>query len=688
MTLTDYPAAARASTLAWPEALKGIAFGGDYNPEQWPEEVWDEDIHLMGEAGVSLVSVGIFSWVMFEPEPGVFRFDWFDRLLDKLHAAGIAVDLATPTAAPPSWFYYLHPEAWVVDADGRRLGPGSRGMCSPNSPAYQEASARITTALAQRYGHHPAVVMWHVHNEYGAPVAECHSHDSQHAFRHWLKQRYGSLDRLNEAWGTTFWGQLYGKWEEVRTPGSAASVINPAQRLDFARFSDDVLLQCFIRERDIIRQYSPSRPITTNFMATSCPSVNYWRWSREVDLVSNDHYLTAVREDAHILLSMDADLTRSLAGNRPWMLMEHSTSAVNWQPYNLAKSPGELARNSLAHVARGADGVLYFQWRAARRGAEKFHSAMLPHGGTSTRIWQELKTLGTQLDELAQLKGSTNTAHVAILWDWESFWAQDLEWRPSIDLNHRERIEAFYTQLWRDKIAVDFAHPESDLSHYKLVIAPQLYLMSAPTIQNLNNYTTSGGHLLISYFSGIVDEEEAIHQSGVAFPLTKLLGITLDEFAPLRPEQSVSISLQEDTLTGDVWTDRFHAQPGTKIIASYLDGPATGGPAITRKDFTTGGTAWYLSTRLTQEGLKVLLDLVYKHAGITPERNLPEDLEIVSRHLDHTEYRFYINHSSTDATVQLPEFTELLTGPQKESEIQVPGGEVRIVKMPHSRRAD
>jgi beta-galactosidase len=270
-----------------------------------------------------------------------------------------------------------------------------------------------------------------------------------------------------------------------RRPRVSASVSNQAQRLDFRRFTSDALLQCFIAERDVIRRYTPDLTVTTNFMATNCLAVDYWAWSKEVDIVANDHYLVAQRTDNHVLLSMDADLTRSLAGNRPWMLMEHSTGAVNWQGRNIAKRPGELVRNSISHLARGADAVMFFQFRASRFGAEKFHSAMLPHAGTGTRIWREVMDLGSDLEKLSAVKDATVKSRVAILWDVESFWAEDLEWRPSSDLDHRERIEAFYSALWNRGVSVDFAHPEADLSGYDLVLAPALYLVGARAAANL-----------------------------------------------------------------------------------------------------------------------------------------------------------------------------------------------------------
>ncbi|QNE16671.1 beta-galactosidase [Kribbella qitaiheensis] len=661
--------------LAWPPGLRGLAFGGDYNPEQWPEATWHEDIARMGEAGVDLVSVGIFSWAMLEPRPGEFDFSRLDRILELLHAAGIRVDLGTPTAAPPAWLYRAHPGAWVVDADGRRLGPGSRGAMSPSAPAYLDAVARITGALASRYGTHPAVAMWHVHNEYGAPVLECHGEFSAIAFRRWLLDRYGSLDAINEAWGTHFWGQRYGDLDEIRTPAAAASVLNPSQRLDFARFSDHALRQCFVLERDLIRQHSPGLPITTNFMASSCPGINYWAWAQEVDLVANDHYLTAERPDSHVLLAMDADLTRSLAQGNPWMLMEHSTSAVNWQPRNLAKQPGEMARNSLTHLARGADALLFFQWRASRKGAEKFHSAMLPHGGATTRTWREVVDLGQVVETLGEVRGSRSSADVAILWDWESNWAQDLDWRPSVDLGHRERTEAFYQRLWQDKVAVDFAHPAADLSKYKLVIAPQLYLLDQPAADNLDEYVAAGGHLLVSYFSGIVDENDGVHPQGLIGPLGDVLGLTVEEFAPLRAGDSLTVEGLNAHLSGDVWSEQVvPTSDATEVLGRFVDGPVAGGPALTRRRHQNGA-AWYVATRFTSDSLATVMSAVYADAGIGPRRDLPADLDLIQR----GDYLFLINNSAEPAEV-VAQGTELLTGTDHATTITVPAGAVRVLR--------
>ncbi|MFC0682667.1 beta-galactosidase [Lysobacter korlensis] len=666
-----------ASTNPWP-AVAGIAYGGDYNPEQWPREVWHEDVALMRDAGVNLVSVGIFSWALLETSEGVFDFGWLDEVIDLLHANGIAVDLGTPTASPPAWFFAEHPDARVVQRDGTVMGFGSRGMASHASPAYREAITRIAGELARRYADHPAVVLWHVHNEYGVPVGEDYSDRSVLAFREWLLGRYGTLDGLNDAWGTAFWGQHYTDWAHVGAPAAAASVVNPAQRLDWFRFTDSQLRACYRAERDAIRAHA-SQPITTNFMANQHWGMDLWAWAEEVDVVADDHYLWAADPEGEIGLAIAADLTRSLGGGKPWILMEHSTSAVNWQPRNIAKRPGEMARNSISHLARGADAILFFQWRAGRSGAEKFHSAMLPHAGTRSRVWREVVDLGAKLDRLAELRDSRVTADVAILWDFQSFWAQDLEWRPSVDVDHKERVRAYYERLWRDGITADFVLPGADLSGYRLVIAPAQYLLTEADAANLTRYVEGGGTLLVSFFSAIVDENDRVHDGGFGAPLSGALGVRVEEFLPLREGGTCTLDWRGENpqeLIADIWQEDLEAT-GAEVIATYLDGPGAGKPAITRSRHGSG-LGWYVSTRVQNAGMRTLMDAVYADAGIVPS-GLPEGFEVVTRRGTDADYIVAINHR--DDAVSLPASgVELFTGADVPETLEVAPGGVAVVR--------
>ncbi|MGV9844450.1 beta-galactosidase [Streptomyces fungicidicus] len=666
-----------------PRGLTGLAFGGDYNPEQWPESVWDEDVRLMREAGVTMVSAGIFSWALLQPAPGVYDFGWLDRNLDLLHDAGIRVDLGTPTVVPPAWFYRAHPDALPVTEDGVRLEFGSRGAICHSSADYRAAAANITTKLAERYGDHPALAMWHVHNEYGVPVSACYCESCAAHFRRWLEREYGTVDGVNEAWGTAFWGQHYAAFDEINPPRRTPTVGNPAQALDYRRFADATMRENFTAERDILHRLSPGVPVTTNFMTalSQCDSVDYWAWGREADLVTNDHYLITDGRRTHVNLAMAADLTRSVAGGAPWLLLEHSTSGVNWQPRNPAKAPGQMARNSLAHVARGSDGAMFFQWRQSRRGAEKFHSAMLPHGGTETRVFREVTELGAAIDSLAPVRGTRTEADAAVLWDWHSWWAQNLDWRPSEDHDARERADAYYEALYDHHLTVDFAHPEADLSRYPLVVVPALYLMTEAAGSNLREYVENGGTLVVSYFSGIVDEHDAVHEGPYPGALRDVLGLTVEEFSPLLRGERVRLDGPDGAgLDADVWTE-FVVPRGAETVWTYADGLTAGRPAVTRHRLGEG-TAWYVSTRLGAEGLATLLGRAAEDARIAPRGDLPRDVEVVRRTGESGTFLFAINHTATDAKVPLETpGTELLTGERAAGRLAVPAGAVRVVRL-------
>ena len=636
-----------------------IWFGGDYNPEQWPRDVWDEDVQLMQRAGVSLATVGVFSWAKLEPREGEFDFEWLDTVLDKLHAGGVRVDLATATASPPPWLTHAHPEVLPVTVDGVRLSAGSRQQYCPSSPVFRRLATRLVTALAERYGAHPALELWHVSNEYGCHVSHCYCDVSADAFRTWLQTKYGSVAALNDAWGTSFWSQAYSTFDEVYPPRTAPTFRNPTQLLDFDRFSSDELLDCYRGEAEILRAATPDIPITTNFMGWFKP-VDYWKWAAEIDVISDDSYPDPTDPLSPATGAMTRDLMRSLRKGQPWLLMEQAPSAVNWRAHNAPKAPGQQRAWSYQSVARGADGILYFQWRQSVVGAEKFHSGLLPHAGTDSRVWRESEQLGGELAALAEVAGTRVAARVAIMFDWDSLWSIEQGATPA-QQSYFEGIFAWYREFYTRNVMVDFVSPSFSLDGYDLVVVPSLFVATAAATENLDAYARSGGQLLVTYQTAITDENARITAGGYLGALQRTLGVRIEEFAPLAvPVYSSEIPTVElaGTLLGDasgeLWSEYLHAK-GARVEATFTTGALAGWPALTRNDVGTGA-AWYVATRPDDAARGRLIEHLLGEAGI--EFALEQSgLEVVRR----GELTFVINHGAAPAAVPVAG-TDVLSG--------------------------
>jgi beta-galactosidase len=652
--------AATSRMDAFRTRIGGFAFGGDYNPEQWARSVWDEDVALMRRAGVNLVTLGVFAWASLEPEPGRFTFEWMDEALDLLHANGISVDLATPTAAPPVWLTDGHPEVHPVMEDGEVFGFGNRLHFDPTSPRYREHAARITTALAERYADHPAVAMWHISNEYG-PVP--YTPQSAVAFRDWLRRRYGTLEALNDAWYTRFWSQVYTSWDQVNPPEIPRSWSNPTRRLDYKRFVSDALLECYVMERDIVRAHRSDLPILTNYMRFY-RHADYWRWAREQDAVALDIYPNPGHDDAFVSAAVNYDLMRSLR-DEPWILMEQAASSVSQWKVNNVKRPGHLRLGSYQAIAHGADSVLFFQWRASRGGHERFHSAMLPHSGTGARSWQEVEALGTELPRIAEAVGATSRADVALLFDWNAWWGlTETHGLPRNDFDYPALVTDHYRPLLEAQHAVDMVNFDSDLSGYRVLVIPNAYLVDDRFTAEVSRFVHAGGTLVCSYFSGVVDARNQVRQPAYPGAFRALVGGYVDEYWPARENETFNVEFADgSTARADFWQDSIHPETAT-VLASYASGQLAGRPAIL--DNAVGaGRVVYVGTRLEADAFRDTLLGAVADAGVRPLlAGAPACVEATRRSTAEADYLFLLNHSETDpAEVPLPGAGhDLLTG--------------------------
>lgn len=660
-------------THTWPTGA-ALAFGGDYSPEQWTRDVVEEDMALMKEAGVNLLTLGVFSWIVHEPRDGVFDFGWLDGMLDLLHENGIRADLATPTAAVPMWLHRLHPEILPQDEHGHPLAPGGRlGWC-PSSPVFRRYSARVVDRLAAHVAGHPAVAMWHVSNEYGGGNARCHCPVSNDAFRAWVEDRYTTVEAVNASWGMAFWGNTYSSFEEITTP-SGRTAHNPGQLLDYERFSSDALLDQYRAEREIILRHTPDLPVTTNFMVGLGPDVvDYARWAPEVDIVANDHYTYGPDPLRHQDIAFAGDRMRGMSTGRPWMLMEHAAGAPSWHPINQAKKPGERIRHGLAHLARGSDSVMYFQWRASRSGTEQFHSAMLPHAGRESRIFQDITTLGSHLARLAPVRGTqVSGAQVALLHDNEAGYALRSGLKPVNDHGYADTARALHNELFQRNVTTDVLPAWSSLENYRLVVVPGLFLASTETARAVADFAEAGGTVLVTWFSGVVDAVNTIHPGGFTGAFGDLLGVQSEELYPLAPGESVQL---DNGWTVERWTELLRTTaPETEVLATYSSGDVAGSPAVTRRRVGRGN-AWYLSGDLDAASLAALVDLVLEESQVTPAASASPGVEAVRRTGTGGSFLFLINHSEASATAQATG-RDLLTGTHFDGSVDLlPGGAV------------
>ncbi|MCA2213130.1 beta-galactosidase [Jidongwangia harbinensis] len=652
-------------------------YGGDYNPEQWPDDVQAEDVDLMRRAGVTMVTVGVFAWSWLEPAPGRYTFGGLDRALDRLAAGGVAVALATPTASPPPWFGLAHPEALPVTPDGVRLSHGSRDTYCVSAPAYRDAARRIAAALASRYAGHPALALWHVHNEYGTT---CHCDLTAGAFRSWLRARYGDLDTLNDVWTTAFWGQRYTDWAQIRPPRATQYLPNPTQVLDFRRFTSDELLAAYAEQRDLLRAATPEVPVTTNYVLGGWVPVDHARWSREVDLVAIDHYPSDAGPAAEEETAFAADLARGWAthgtGTPDWLLMETAPNLIYTPGRMHTKEPGRMSRHSLAAVARGSRGAMYFQWRAPRGGAELFHSALVPHAGPDSRVFREAVTLGGQLTRIAEAVDGRVQAPVAIGYDEPSGWALQAPALPATGLDPWTEAQRAHRALWRRGITADVIGTlDGDLTAYPMLILAVHYLMSDAQAAALRTWVAAGGHLVVTYLSGVADRHGRIRTGGYPGALRDLLGVRVEEFHPVAAGSRVRLSTGD---TGDLWSETVHCT-GAEALASYAGGVLDGRPAITRHGYGAG-VAWYVSTRLDEPGRDALLATVAAAAGVRPAcSGLPPGVEAVRRVGADRSWLFLLNHTTTDHEVDA-DGVELLTGAAVSGRVRVPAGGAAVVR--------
>ncbi|WP_340390072.1 beta-galactosidase [Paenibacillus sp. FSL E2-0151] len=669
--------------------LPKMFYGGDYNPEQWDHETHLEDLRMFQLAGIDIATINVFSWALIQPDEVTYRFEELDQLINRLHENGVYICLATSTAAHPAWMAKKYPDVLRVDADGRKRKFGGRHNSCPNSLTYRKYAEKIADKLAERYKDHPAVLVWHISNEYGG---ECYCDNCEKAFRVYLKERYQTLEQVNKAWNTNFWGHTFYDWDEIVLPsnlsehwGNNNSTFQGIS-LDYSRFNSDSMLDCYLLEYNTIKKHIPDSVVTTNLMGFF-KQLDYFKWAKYLDIVSWDSYPGLATPVS--FTAMAHDLMRGLKDGQPFMLMEQTPSQQNWQPYNSLKRPGVMRLWSYQSVAHGADTIMFFQLRRSIGACEKYHGAVIEHAGhENTRVFREVAELGKELQILGDTTLDASVeSKVAIVFDWDNWWAIEKSSGPTVALNYVDQIHKYYAAFFRRNIQVDIVSVDTDMSKYDIVLAPVLYMVKPGFAAKLEKYVEAGGTFLTTFFSGIVNENDLVTTGGYPGELRKLLGIWVEEIDALLPEQKNRIVLKETygDLQGEygcgMLCDLLHSE-GAEIIAEYGDDFYKGMPVVTRNTFGQG-EAWYVASDPDEHFLDGLLGQLAAAKNVESLLETPEGVEVSARTKDGKPYLFVMNHNATTQSYDLgtAKAHDLLTNRELSGSVEIEARGVQLLEM-------
>ena len=664
-------------------------YGGDYNPDQWLDrpDILERDIQLMKEARINCVSVGIFSWARLEPEEGVYELDWLEAIIDNLYKNGIYTVLATPSGARPLWMAHKYPEVLRVNHTLTRNRPGRRHNHCYTSPIYREKVRQMDLKLAERFGHHPGVILWHLSNELGG---QCFCPLCQEAFRNWLKEKYKTLDALNAAWWTDFWSHRYTDWSQIEAPVPTGEMETHGLSLDWNRFVTHQTVDFARMERDTVKSVNPAIPVTTNH-GESYEGINYYKFRDVVDIASWDSYPLWGKDPDDVRVGQETafahDVIRSMK-KAPFLMMESSPSATNWQEVSRLRQPGIHMLASMQALAHGSDSVQYFQWRQGRGASEKFHGAVVDHyGGSDTRVFREVSELGDRLAHLDAIVDSCPKPEAAILYDWENGWAMNNAQGPrNIGMGYLQTVMAHHASFWKRGIPTDIVDMESGLTGYKLIVAPMVYLLRADFAKKLREFCASGGTVLGTYWTGVVNDTDLCYLGPTpGNGLAELFGLRKEEIDSLYDGQYNKLLPKENTLPKPEYRLKELCELircSTALpLAEYGSDFYAGSPALTVNTFGKG-KAYYLAARGEQELLDDLTDRLIKEAGLTPalDAALPYGVTATVRFHETSAFVFVQNFNPHPLTLPLNRPYEDLETGRTLSQLPLKKFEVRILK--------
>ncbi len=673
------------------KTVKKIPFGGDYNPEQWDEETRKNDMKMLPQADIDILTLNVFSWAKLQPSEEEYDFSDLDRIMDMAEDAGMNVCLATATATHPAWMARKYPDVLRVDLDGRKRKFGARQNSCPNSPTYRKYSVLLAKKIAERYGNRKSVLAFHISNEYGGL---CYCENCEKAFRLWLKNKYKTIQKLNEAWNSSFWGHTYYDWEDIQVPMNTSErwPVNRTscqiQTIDYYRFQSDSLLECYRLEADVLKSVSPQIPVTTNLMGTY-PELDYHKWAPYMDFISWDNYPSP--DDPYTRVALNHEVMRGCKREIPFALMEQTPSVTNWQPYNSLKRPGVMRLQSYQAIAHGADTVMFFQMHRSRGCCEKFHGAVIDHyARTDTRVFRETAQLGSELKKLgAKFLGSVQKPQVAVLFDWNCMWGITFSAGPSVDFDYTSEVFKYYDAFAKQNIPVDVISPEQSLDSYSIVAAPALYMLSEKTAVLIEEFVRKGGTFITTCMSGMADENDLVTTEGYPGRLRKLCGLWVEETDALLPGHTNSLKTVSDSgIDGEypaaILCDIIHPETA-QTVAVYANDFYAQTPAVCKNKFGEG-EVWYIGAAVPKDNTKFLQKLasftVAKH-GIKSIVEPQEGIEATKRIAkDGTAFVFILNHSDNKKTVEFDfSGTELLGGTNVSKKMELNAKDVAIIEV-------
>ena len=669
--------------MGYGKNVKEIYYGGDYNPEQWPEDVWQEDMRMFKKAHINQVTLNVFSWAALQPDEETYSFEKLDRIMELVRENGLKVCMATSTGAHPAWMAKRHPDILRTEFNGMKRKFGGRHNSCPNSPTYRMYAPRLAGELAKRYKDYENIVAWHISNEFGG---ECYCENCEKAFQEWLKKKYGTIEEMNRSFNSSFWGHTFYDWDEVVLPNLLSEHFEENRTmfqgisLDYRRFNSDSMLECFQLEYDAIRREMPDIPITTNLMGFYKP-LDYQKWAKKMDFISWDSY--PAPGDSPAAIAIRHDLMRGIKVQNYFVLMEQTPSVTNWLPYNRLKRPGEMRLLSYQAAAHGADAIQFFQLRRSVGACEKYHGAVIDHAGRDdTRVFLEVEKLGEELQLLgdAFLEGRT-PAETAIVFDWDNWWALEYSAGPSVRMKYLDAVQDYYTALFEKNIPVDIIGVDDEISKYKIVIAPLLYMTKKGYAEKLETFVKAGGTFITTYFSGIVDEHDLVIG---AYPgeLKELLGIWVEEQDALPEGEQNAFVYGGEKYSADILCDLLHLE-GAEGLSFYEKDFYQGMPAVTRNRYGKGN-AYYVATRSIPEFYQHFMADVLREAEVDAILDTPHNVEATVRENGKGRTLFLLNHNTFGVEVVLEqECEDLLSGAiyKAGNALEIEDKGVRILKL-------